>query len=245
MLRFLVTSKVRRRLLVLLWGEKKRGSVREVAALCDVSFASAHAELKGMERLQLVHVRRDGNRDVYSANPQHPEAGLLTSLVQTESRARAVASDGDDELKQKLVGLGAPLRGVKPMSVAPDKLHQVLADGVDLARRDPVVARSLPLCVWKQRDRLDVKSIWALQSGPEEKHALAFFLDLASELGNDRRLTGMAEGLRDHRLTQLKPFFRSSASGATRDFALAKKWGFMMNADLESFRALFDKFVTT
>lgn len=244
MLQFLVTSTVRRRLLVLLWGEKKSGSVAELAELADASFASTHAELKAMQRLQLVRSVRDGAKEVFSANPEHPEAELLSRLAQTDVPPRSVAASGDEELKQKLVFLGAPLRGVKPLPVAPSDVLHVLADGTALARRDTVVARSLPLCFWNNRDRLDGKALQGLSAAPEEKHAFAFFLELAGELGGDRRLVGLAEVLRDQRLTQLRPFFYSMTSGSARDFALAKKWGFLMNMELDSFRALFDKFVT-
>lgn len=244
MLQFLVTSKVRRRLLVLLWGEKKSGSVAELAELADVSFASAHSELKAMHRLQLVRSVRDGAKEVFSANPEHPDAEFLSRLAQTDVPPRSVATSGDKELKQKLVFLGAPLRGVKPLPVAPSDVLHVLADGTALARRDAVVARSMPLCFWNNRDRLDGKALQGLSAAPEAKHAIAFFLELAGELGGDRRLTGLAETLRDQRLTQLRPFFYSMTSGSARDFALAKKWGFLMNMELDSFRALFDKFVT-
>lgn len=117
-----------------------------------------------------------------------------------------------------------------------------LVAGAKLARRDPVVARSLPLCVWKSRDRVDASQLHALSLSPEEKHTVAFFLELTAELGGDRRLLGLAEGLRDHRLTSRRPFFPSANNGAPRDFPLAAKWGFDINMDLESFRALFAKF---
>jgi len=244
MLQYLVTSKVRRRLLVLLWGEKKSGSVAELAALVDVSFASAHAELKAMLRLQLVRSSRDSGKEAFAANLDHPEADVLAKLARTDVRPRPVAAEHDEELKQQLVALGAPLRGVKSSHVEPEELLQTLFDATELARRDAVVARTLPLCFWKHRDQLDAKALQVTNVGAEDKHALAFFLELTSELGGDRRLVGLAEALRDRRLTQLKPFFHSMAPNTGRDFALAKKWGFTMNMELDSFRTLFDKFVT-
>ena len=230
--------------MVLLWSEKKSGSAGELAALADVAFASAHAELKAMLRLQLVRSDRESGKEVFTANLDHPDADLLSKLGQTDVRPRLVAADHDDELKQQLVALGAPLRGVKASPVAPKDLLQTLVEATELARRDAVVARSLPLCFWKHRDQLDVKALQSMNVGPEDKHVLAFFLELTSELGGDRRLVGLAEVLRDQRLTQLRPFFHSMAPGSGRDFALAMKWGFTINMDLDSFRALFAKFVT-
>jgi molybdenum-dependent DNA-binding transcriptional regulator ModE len=243
MLQFLVTSKVRRLLLVLLWGEQQAGSVGELAGLADVSFASAHAELKEMQRLQLVRVDRRGGKEVLSANADHPESELLAKLARTDAQLRPLADPRDDKLKQMLVSLGAPLRGVKPAPVAAAQTLTVLVDAARLARRDPVVARSLPICVWNHRAQLDAKALQALRVAPEDKHALAFFLELAGELGGDRRLVGLAEVLRDARLRQTRPFFATNPVSGTSNFNLAKKWGFMMNMDLEAFRSLFAKFV--
>jgi hypothetical protein len=243
MLQFLVTSKVRRLLLVLLWGEQQTGSVGELAGLADVSFASAHTELKEMQRLQLVRVDRRGGKEVLSANVDHPESDLLAKLARTDTPPRPLAEPRDDKLRQMLVALGAPLRGVKPAAVAPAQTLAVLVEAARLARRDATVARTLPVCVWNHRAQLDAKALQALRVAPEDKHALAFFLELAGDLGGDRRLVGLAEGLRDARLSQTRPFFAADTATTARDFALAKKWGFMMNMDLESFRSLFTKFV--
>jgi len=80
---------------------------------------------------------------------------------------------------------------------------------------------------------------------PEDKHAVGFFLELTGELGGDRRLAGMAELLRDRRRRSVHDFFLSPSgrAEAARDFPLAARWGFRMNMDLASFRALFDKAV--
>lgn len=245
MLQFFVTSKVRRRLLVLLWAEKRSGSVAELAELADASFASTHAELKAMQRLQLVRSDRVRTKEVFSANAHHPAVELLCKLAETDVPSRPVSARSDDaELKQKLVALGAPLRGVQPSPVAPTDVLHVLVEGTKLARRDAVVARCMPVCFWLNRDHLDSRALQALSAAPEDKHAVALFLELAGELGGDRRLAGWADSLRDQRLTQSRPFFYSTSSSSARDFALASKWGFRMNVDLDSFRSLFDKFVT-
>ncbi|HUQ98148.1 MAG TPA: winged helix-turn-helix domain-containing protein [Gemmatimonadaceae bacterium] len=246
MLQYLVTSKVRRRLLVLLWGEMKRGSVSELASAAGVAFSNAHAELKSMQQHELVRSQREERGEVYFANREHPHAALLEKLASTDSHGLNTPSDEASELKGKLVALGAPLRGVPPVEVAEDEVVATLLSAVELARRDPVVARSLPVCLWKHRARFDAKTLKTLSLSPEDKHAFAFLLELAGDLGGDQRLAGRAEVLRDERLTQLRPFFRGSAArGAPPRFDLANKWGFVLNMDRESFRGLFSKFVTT
>jgi hypothetical protein len=241
-LEYLVTSKVRRRLLVLLWAQKKRGSITELAELASVAFAGAHGELKAMQRVELVVTERESNKEVFAANFEHPKADALRSLVAAD--VQSSTSDDDQVLKQSLVALGAPLRGVRPREVAASARMQTLVRGVELARRDAVVARSLSLCFWKLRDALDLRALAELTPRAEDKHALGFFLELTGELGGDRRLVGLAESLRDRRMTSVRDFFRSSTRDVSRNFALAAKWGFRMNMDLDSFRSLFDKFVT-
>lgn len=246
-LKYLVASKARRRLLLLLWREQARGSVSELAERADVAFATAHAELRAMQHAGLVTTEHDGRKEVFRANASHPAATALLALLAADAAAPDPANAADDdELRSQLVALGAPLRRVAAHAVSASDRMAVLANGATLARRDPVVARALPLCVWNLRDDLDLKELVALSPRVEEKHTLGFFLDLTSELGGDRRLTGLAESLRDRRVTSVREFFHGTHArpDAARDFPLARKWGFRMNMDLASFRSLFDKFVT-
>ncbi|MBA3393464.1 MAG: winged helix-turn-helix transcriptional regulator [Deltaproteobacteria bacterium] len=242
MLQYLVTSKVRRRLLSLLWGEKHRGSVAELAHLAGVAFAGAHTELKAMQRAQLVVSHHDGGKQVYSANVEHPDAATLQALVASAARPVMPERSEDERLKRKLVALGAPLRGLEPLEVSPSEQLTTLLEGARLARRDAVVARCLPLCFWNVRESVTVKAFEALSLHAEDKHTLGFFLELTGELGGDRRLLGLAESLRDRRMTALREFFQTGRREATREFDLATRWGFRMNMDMDSFQSLFSKF---
>ena len=240
---YLVTSKVRRRLLLLLWAENKRGSVAELAELAGVAFASAHTELKAMQRVQFVSTSHEDGKEVFAANSAYPEAALLRALV--ADRPVAPVNAADELLKESLVALGAPLRGVRSREVPESEQMSVLVRGSALARRDAVVARCTPLCFWKRRATIDMKALGELAVTAEDKHTVGFFLELAGELGGDRRLGGLAETLRDGRMTAVRDFFMTSARREVfRDFPLAAKWGFRMNMDLEAFRSLFAKFVT-
>ena len=195
-----------------------------------------------MLRSQLVVSHREGGKEVYSANFDYPEAATLQALVATAARPEMPQSPEDEPLKRKLVSLGAPLRGLEPLEVLPSDQMMTLLQGAQLARRDPVVARCLPLCFWRLRDSLDVKAFEDLTSRAEDKHTLGFFLELTGELGGDRRLLGLAEGLRDRRMTALRDFFLKGRRDTTREFDLATKWGFRMNMDMDSFQSLFSKF---
>jgi DNA-binding transcriptional ArsR family regulator len=244
MLQYLVTSKTRRLLLSLLWGEGAEGSVGELAERAGVAFASAHTELKAMYRAGLVESRHEGGREVYRASLAHPDAAALQTLVASDVARSVPSADGDETLRGKLRALGAPLRGVSSVAVAPEDQMETLVEAVGLARRDPVVARSLPLCFWKLRDSLTSRALTDLRLRVEDKHALGFFLELTSELGGDRRLLGVAEALRDRRVKSPRDFFQNMRRpDSAPTFPLAEKWGFLMTMDLDSFRSLFNKFV--
>lgn len=243
MLQYLVKSKTRRRLLSLLWGEKVSGSVGELAEQAGVAFASAHAELKAMQNAGLVESRQEGGREVFRANLARPEAALLQGLVASDAGRPVASAVGDEALKRKLKALGAPLRGVSPLAVAPEGQLETLVQAVGLARRDPVVARSLPLCFWKLRDSLTPRVLTELRLRVEDKHALGFFLDLTSQLGGDPRLSVLAEMLHDRRVKTPREFFQNMRRpDSAPAFPLAAKWGFLMTMDLDSFRNLFNKF---
>ena len=242
MLEYLVTSKVRRRLLLLLWGEQKGGTAGHLADLAGVALGATQNELKAMHRAQLVTSTFEGGKELYVANLAHPNAKELRALV-VAKRVDAPTNENDDELRARLVYLGAPLRGVERLEVEKDDVLSTLASGALLARREPVVARALPLCYWRYRDSLDSELLGRTAPRAEDKHAVGFFVELAGTLGGDRRLVGVAESLRDRRLTSVREFFLvPGPHHLHRSFPLAEKWGFRMNMDLSSFQAVFDKF---
>jgi hypothetical protein len=231
-------------LLTLLWAEEARGTVGELASRAGVSAASAHVELNGLRRAQLVVSHREGNREVFAANLNHPRASTLRELV---AAGPPPTLEGAADLKAKLRALGAPLRGVAPQAVSPPEIIEVLLQAVSLARHDPVVARALPLCVWRARHAINTKALQAQSLRSEDKHALGFFLELTGELGRDGRMLAIAESLRDGRFKVTRPFFLPARPRRVDDepgFDLAAKWGFEMNMSRDSFQSLFDKFAT-
>ena len=242
-----MTSKARRRLLSLLWGEEVRGSASQLADRAGVRFAGAYRELRDMLRYQLVDSVYEEGVQVYFANPDHPESDLLRRLVASRPPIAPPRGEAADKLRASLHGLGAPLSGPRA-DVLPQDREATLVAGVKLARRDPVVARALPLCLWRQRETLDPDALALAARQQGEKHALGFFLELTSELSGDPRFARWAASLLDRRVHTKSPFFhlpatRASAELARRnEFPIAHRWGFSMTTNLDSFRALFDKF---
>jgi hypothetical protein len=127
------------------------------------------------------------------------------------------------------------------------RLEEVLAEGLALSHQDATVARVLPLVFWRHRGRLDEDALVDAATRRNERQALGFFLELTGHLGGDSRWESLAERLRDHRLSRARPFFAravgrmSLALARRRTPALARRWGFLMNMDLESFASAFTK----
>ena len=81
MLKFLITSRARRQLLVVLWGNGQAGSVKFLAEQAGVSRASAQKELQDMWALSIVVRDRAAFPARYCANHEHPQAAALQSLL--------------------------------------------------------------------------------------------------------------------------------------------------------------------
>lgn len=243
-----MTSKARRRLLDLLWRQDAAGSTTQLAALAGVGFASAHRELQGMQAAGLVVVARAAGATTYRANRAHPLADALRAVVATPAQRPAANADAR-RLRGQLAALGAP---VQHEAVEPSRgpVEETVVRGVQLAHRDPDVARTLPVCLYKQRSVLDPERLrqHAVQLG--EKRALGFFLDLTAELSGDRRFLAWMKPLRDRRYKASRDFFyTASHSRRQRRLAeektpkVARRWRLRMNMDLDAFRSTFEKFV--
>lgn len=244
MLEYLVTSKSRRRLLKLLWDQGEEASTSRFAKLARVGFASAYRELRAMQSLGLVLCDRTDGVELYRANPLHPLANALRALVRTPDHSE---TDEDRRLRGQLKTLGAPLHELER---SPETgVEETVVRGVRLAHRDPDVARTLPVCLFRQRDALNAETLrhYALHFG--EKRSLGFFLDLTTLLSGDSRFADWTSQLRDRRCRASVDFFNRTPRSQLqrrvaefRTFPLARKWGLRMNMDLDAFQSTFEKF---
>jgi hypothetical protein len=150
-------------------------------------------------------------------------------------------------VRARLASLGAPLGSPEARGPVPAS-EDVLAEALSLAHRDASVARVMPLLLWRERDRLDFERLARAASRLNEKHALGYFLELAGRLGNEPRLVSAASTLRDRRRSKPRLFFagphgpRALAATRRNTPAPARRWGYLMNMGLDSFRSAFDKF---
>lgn len=236
---FLVSSKARRRLLTLLWAQREAGTATQLGERARISFASAYKELRRMDRWGLVTTARTPDGVVYAARRDHPDAELLDRLVRT-TPPRAV--DGPSrELRAHLAASGAPLRSDAPATPSP-AFDDLVVEGIELARRDPDVARTMPVLLFKNRE-----AALALANDAKAQpvaHRLGFFLALTGRLGHDAQMTRAARALRDRRVRRQDLFENAALAGGSRkNFPLARAWGLHAGADLAWFQGLFDKFV--
>lgn len=250
MLDYLVTSRVRRELLRLVWGENRSGSVSELARAAKVNFSAAHRELEAMLRAGLVKTERRGAELLCRQASEHPQAELLRQLTKSESNQAPRAArrqDSEDEVRGWLSRLGAPLH-VAPSKGLMPAVEEVLTEALVLAHTDATVARVLPLVLWRQRDAMKLERLVEHATKRNEAQALGYFLEMAGRLGNDRSLVKAATLLVDRRRRRSRMFFagphgrHALAAARKRRSPLATRWGYFMNADEDSFRSLFDKF---
>jgi hypothetical protein len=248
LLSHLVTSRARRELLLMLFGQGAEGSVSALARRAGVSFAAAHRELQAMRAAGLARAGRVGGAVVYSADGASPDAELVRRLVEASGAgSQSPPSPHAETVRGWLAAVGAPLLVSRPAKGALPVVEEVLADAVALSHRDAAVARVLPLVLWRHRDTLDHEELVRQVSARNERQALGFFLELTGSLGGDPRLMARARRLRDRRRTRARPFFavppgrRALALARSRTPALARRWGYLMNMGLESFTSTFEK----
>jgi DNA-binding transcriptional ArsR family regulator len=245
LLSYLVTSRSRRRLLRLLWAGGATGSVSELARKAGVSFASAHRELGAMRAEGLARSERVGASLVYRARRDYGRASLVRQLV--GGGAARSPSPPDERVRGWLAAAGAPLLVSRRAKLPAPALEELLAEALALSHREAAVARVLPLVLWMHRDHLDHDRLLRAAVARDEGPALGFLLELAGRLGGDPRLASLSRRLRDRRRARARPYFvraqgrRARALARRKTPALARRWGYLMNMDLDSFASAFAK----
>lgn len=247
MLDYLVTSRVRRQLLRLLWAEGVEASASDLSRRTGAGFSAVHRELEKMRVAGLASGERVGRRVVYRAVHAHPRASLIRELVDADRGGDAPKrSPEDDRLRGWLRALGAPI-GAAARGGRRPALEEIVAAGVALAHRDATVARVLPIVLWKQRGRLDYGRLAREATRRHERHALGFFLELTGELGDEPTLHGAARTLRDRRRRRARLFFDRPhgplelALAREKTPRRARRWGYLMNMGHDSFASAFAK----
>jgi hypothetical protein len=212
------------------------------------------AELSRRTGLRPENVRRllvDGSAD--------PQLSSVLAMLRSLKMGLAVlpkddVPSDDDVLVGWLAHYGAPLYGLKvTKNSQPVSVEEALARGLALARTSGTVARALPAVFWANRNKLDFQLLRTKSEELVQGKALGFFLDLTSVLAGKElpSFKETADSLRARYsplplLARPVQFFtpttrleRPLAELCTP--AVARRWGFLMNMDLECFASLFRK----
>jgi hypothetical protein len=152
-----------------------------------------------------------------------------------------------DHVRAWLCDVGAPLVLQSPVR-APHvpTVERVIVAALRLARKDPTVALVLPVVIWRQRHRLDLKRLARAAVEHRERRALGFFLELTGWLAMDGHFVATGRAL--HRRPRAMTFFFGKprgpfamAAALTNSPEVARRWGYLMNMPLESFASAFAK----
>lgn len=138
-----------------------------------------------------------------------------------------------------------------PPDLPPSRdLEQALVALMVESRKDPSLSRALPVVLAKEMERLDVDRLKNRALESDAGAMVGFYLELTALLSSSSRLKKMSRSFRDRRRRTVRVFFESSRREdkwesrllERRTPELARRWGWLMNMPLESFRTHFEKF---
>ena len=227
-----------------------RGSVSALARQARLGFSTAHGELEGMRAAGVAVAERAGNALLYRADSDHPEAELFRRLAALPDTPAELTRPHDDQVLTWLANVGAPVGSRDPHTPTPP-FEQVVAAALSLSHREPTVARVLPVVLWRHRKTMEIDRLAEQATRYDEKQALGYFLELAGRLGADTQLRKTAQSLNDKRRSRSRMFFAGHhgpyevALTRRNTPPVAKKWGYLMNMPVDSFRSTFEKFADT
>jgi DNA-binding transcriptional ArsR family regulator len=238
----LFPARARRELLRLLWGERRRGSMSELARLAGLSPRAIAVEARSLAAAGLVEIVRVGQSDILEANQKHPVHVELQRLVGAASDRPQPGNDA--EVLASLAAHGAPL--LVPAIPNPPPLEEALVAGLQEARVNGTVLRVLPVLLLKQEHAIDWPRLKEAARRARVGPVLGMLSQLAGEIARRPGLKARAADLRDRRRTVpvVLPEPRSGyeeQAARLRSPRVARRWGFLLNISEASFRALIEK----
>ena len=249
---YLVTSKTRRNLLLLLVRDMVEGSVSDLARLCDASYSNVFEELEEMKKEGLVSCKFLGRAKVFKLDVDKERLQLLRNLMNLkESDLEPVEENNklkndEDVLKYHLSELGSPVYSTYEGKVflSPE---ESLARGVLLSKKDAVLLRTLPIVMWKNRNDLDFDLLLMYARKLKVKKETGFLLNLTGKLTGNAKLKMKSVDFFDNRNTKFESYFLGKRSKSQKKLEelntplLAKKWKLNINMDLENFDNFLNK----
>lgn len=126
-------------------------------------------------------------------------------------------------------------------------MEETLAGALALSRRHLDVARAWPVVFARNREFVNLAQLVEEAVRLDQPRTLGFLLSVSRELMGDRSLLPYEQSLMAttrgvERFFQRPRAWRVLELEERRTPEVAKKWGFTLNATLESFRTCFEKF---
>jgi DNA-binding MarR family transcriptional regulator len=223
-------------------------SKTDLAKLSGLPYATTHAEVAKLEATGLLVKEPSEGSTKYrmALSPEMKEAFLL--VFNLKGRDQAVKSERD--LRASLQELGAPLvlDELPAFRSFPEQtLEETLVRASVHAKKDPSVARTLPLALFRNFESLNQELLKYWATRLNAKQELGFFLELSATLSHSRKLKKLSRMFKDERVKETKDFFETTsplmkklAERNTPD--VAKRWKFRMNMSMDSFQSTFDRF---
>lgn len=249
MLKSLLTIS-QRHLLPVLLSAKNSLSILDLSQLAEMPYATTRMSLTQLQKAGLVRSQTTAGKVLYVLNREDEDSRTFLELLYRDRLSKENPLDlqvTDDDVLWNLAGLGAPLVvGSEPKKELP--AEEAIALGLEVVRRNPTAARSIPIVLAENLDRLNYPRLRYLAKEANQTRTLGFFLDLTGALSKKIAFRTMAAELLDQRVKLDEPFFKTSTTRYESMLAnrktpkLARKWHFTMNMEMGAFRSFFEKF---
>ena len=162
-----------------------------------------------------------------------------------------VASPEKQDVLYYLGLYGAPLGNLPILPRKPLSFEEVIVKALSFSRENPIVARTLPVVLAKNEARLkNFQKLREFVKHEGQENTLGFFLDLTSELTGNVFYKELSKEFEQSEQAPQDFFLRFNEKGKYGKYVLnkntpviARKWGFSINISLESFQAVFKKFM--
>jgi hypothetical protein len=128
-------------------------------------------------------------------------------------------------------------------------LENVVLRAVETSRRDPALARMLPVFLWRVRDSLDLAELATKATLRGYGPVLGYFLDVASKVSSTRTFQPAVRALRRQARTDSPVFLflktekypYEAMAARERTPPDARRWGLLTGVPLDSFSSYFAK----
>ncbi|MBI5545690.1 MAG: hypothetical protein HY901_17520 [Deltaproteobacteria bacterium] len=218
-------------------------TVSEMARRSGLTPRSVAVEVRNLLGLGLVSVEAVRGADQVKPNLTHPAALHIQALLRIPANP-VTEKAGQQELRETLAALGAPLAGEHPQEHM--NLEDALVAGLQAARCDGTLLRVLPVVLAKNLDHLDWQALKQGARRRKLKAELGLLVELTADLLDRPELCRQVADLHDRRrrVPRFYPVARSDYErrlAKERSPAVARRWGFLMNMSVESFRSSLER----